>query len=150
MGNLGQPHGLHLPSLFNFLPPPPQIPALESQSAHLISQSISQYAHAPSTLRCSHSPTAESRHQLCGQPSYHQLNRPPASLSTVVTSALQVASHTIIKPSPPSSNSHALAICRIPAGSGFGGLNSRVTMGANVFPGRKVCSKCITGPLITP
>ena len=58
--------------------------------------------------------------------------------------------HTIIKPSPPSSNSHALAICRIPAGSGFGGLNSRVTMGANVFPGRKVCSKCITGPLDTP
>ena len=57
--------------------------------------------------------------------------------------------HTIINPSPPSSNSHVLAICRMPAGSGFGGLNSLVTMGANVLPGRNVCSRCITGPLVT-
>ena len=40
-------------------------------------------------------------------------------------------------------------MCNIPAGSGFGGLNSLVTMGANVLPGRNFCSKCITGPLET-
>jgi hypothetical protein len=56
---------------------------------------------------------------------------------------------TMIRLSPPSSSSHALAICKIPCGSGFGGLNSRVTMGAKVRPGRCVWSRCVTGPLHT-
>ena len=58
--------------------------------------------------------------------------------------------HTMIKPSPPSSSSHALAMCKIPAGSGFGGLNSLVTIGAKVLPGRNVCKRCVTGPLYEP
>lgn len=55
--------------------------------------------------------------------------------------------HTIINPFPPSSNPHALAICNIPSGLGFGGRKSRVTIGANVLPGKKFWRRCITGPL---
>ena len=53
----------------------------------------------------------------------------------------------MIKLSPRSSRPHSLAMCKIPAGSGFGGRNSRVTIGAKVFPGRKVWRRWFTGPL---
>lgn len=54
---------------------------------------------------------------------------------------------TIINPSPRSSNPHSRATCKIPAGSGFGGRKSRVTIGAKVLSGRNVCRRCVTGPL---
>lgn len=38
-------------------------------------------------------------------------------------------------------------MCKIPAGSGLGGRKSRVTIGANVLPGRNSWRRCITGPL---
>lgn len=138
-------------SLSFTLPPfPLRIPPPESQLTRPTSQSTSRYARAPSSLHYSHSPTTQWLSQLYGQPSYHRLNHPPAALIRPYPPHRKSVRHTIIKPSPPSSSSHALAICNIPAGFGFGGLNSRVTMGANVFPGRKVCSKCVTGPLDTP
>ena len=49
--------------------------------------------------------------------------------------------------SPPSSKFQASAMCRIPAGSGFGGRKLRVTIGAKVLPGRNVWRRCITEPL---
>lgn len=137
----------HLPLPFTLPPASLQIRPPEPRSAHPMYQSTSRYVRAPSGLHYSHSPTTPWPYQLCGQPSYHRLNRPPAAFIKPYALRLGSVRHTMIKPSPPSSSSHALAICRIPAGSGLGGLNSRVTIGANVLPGRKVCSKCVTGPL---
>ena len=47
------------------------------------------------------------------------------------------------------STPHALAMCRIPAGEGFGGRNSRVTMGwkAEMWEGRWVLRRWVTGVL---
>lgn len=56
------------------------------------------------------------------------------------------ASETICsypKKTPPT-ESHSR---KIPLGSGFGGRNSLVTMGAKIFPGKNVSSRCVTGPL---
>ena len=60
----------------------------------------------------------------------------------------KVAGRTMISPAPLSSKSHALAMCKIPAGSGFGGWKSRVMIGAKVLPGRWVERRCVTGPLL--
>ena len=47
------------------------------------------------------------------------------------------------------STPHAWAMCRIPAGEGFGGRKSRVTMGwnAEMCEGRCVVRRCVTGVL---
>lgn len=55
---------------------------------------------------------------------------------------------TIIRLFPPSSNPHVDAICKIPAGCGFGGRNSLVTMGPNSCPPRKVDRRWVTGVLL--
>ena len=69
------------------------------------------------------------------------VSRSPSSLTQTAIP------RTMIRLSPLSSNCQALAICKIPAGSGFGGRKSLVTMGAKVFRGRNVCRRCVTGPL---
>ena len=53
----------------------------------------------------------------------------------------------MIKPSAPSSKPHAFAMCKIPAGCGFGGRKSRVMMGEKVWVGRKVVRRWVTGRL---
>lgn len=54
---------------------------------------------------------------------------------------------TIIKLAPPSSSPHSAAMCRIPAGSGFGGWKERVIIGEKVCVGRKVFRRWVTGRL---
>ena len=53
----------------------------------------------------------------------------------------------MIKLSPRSSRPQDDAICKIPAGSGFGGLKARVMIGANVCAGRNLLRRCVTGIL---
>ena len=68
----------------------------------------------------------------------------PARNPAVMSSKL---SPTMINRAPPSSRFHDLAMCRIPAGSGFGGRNSRVMIGLKCAVGRKVVRRCSTGAL---
>ncbi len=76
-----------------------------------------------------------------------------AHLCHLISSAsgerIQVRRRTIMSPLPRFSSSipHERAICNMPAGSGFGGRNSRVMIGWKVLPSRNVVRRWLTGVL---